>query len=145
MEEDKKTEIPSGTKWFMLATAIFFDVLSLVTLIPVVGWIIAWIVWFFAFSTFWLWFMMNGINIFGFRNPKRLIASVLASFVEVVPEIGFLPSWTILILWLTRAEKLVNKVVNQVPGASNVVKFVPNASKLIGNTKESVDDIEKAA
>lgn len=144
--EDGKKEIPPTTKWLMLAVAIFFDILSLSILIPVVGWIAGWIVWVFAFGTLWLWFMMNGVNIFGFRNPKKLIGSLLATIVEAVPEIGAFPSWTFLVLYLTRAEKIINKVVDQVPGGSNVIKFVPRSSKTSGGTVASENsDLEKAA
>lgn len=122
---NNEQKIGEGTKWFMLGVAILFDVLSAVTLIPVIGWILGGIVWAFAFGTFWLWFMMNGINIFGFSNPKRLFGSLLASIVELIPAVGVFPSWTVLVLWLTRVEEVVEKTVSKVPGASNVAKFVP--------------------
>lgn len=145
MEENNKSEISPGTKWAMLGVAIFFDVLSLVILIPVIGWVAGWIVWIFAFGTLWTWFMMNGVNIFGFRNPKKLFASILAAFIEVVPEIGAFPSWTFLVLWLTRAEKVINKVVDQVPGGKNVLQFAPKkySSRVIKDIADN--ETEKAA
>lgn len=142
--ETKEPKIGEGQKWFMLGVAIFYDVLSAVSLIPVIGWIAAWAVWIFAFGTFWLWFMMNGINIFGFRNPKRLFGSLLASFIELLPEIAVIPSWTLLVLWLTRVEKVVDKVIEKVPGGKNVLKFVPK--KYGGEAvRNVVDDEQKAA
>lgn len=145
MNESKDPKIGEGTKWLMLGVAFFYDVLSAVSLIPVIGWVAGWAVWIFAFGTFWLWFMMNGINIFGFKNPKRLFGSLLASFIELLPEIAVFPTWTILILWLTRVEKVVSKVVEKVPGASNVAKFIPK--KYGGSTIREVvnDDQQKAA
>lgn len=121
--KENKPQISESNKWLMLGTAIFFDVISLVSLIPAIGWILGFLVWLFAFMTFWLWFMMNGQNIISFSNPKKLISTVLGSIIEATP-FGFIPAWTFLILYLTRVEKMVDKVVKQVPGGSSVIGSV---------------------
>lgn len=128
MDDKKEPSVSNTTKWLMFWVAIFFDVLSLFSLIPFIGWIFEFLVGFYAFMTFWTWFMINGTNIIGFRNPKKMIASILSSFIELTP-LGFIPSWTILILYLTRVEKIINKTVSVVPGVSNVVKFIPKNPK----------------
>lgn len=121
--EDNKKEISSTTKWLMLGVAIFFDVVSLLSLIPVAGWILGFFVWLFAFMTFWTWFMMYDINIIGFKNPKKLVGTAIGSIIEMTP-LGFIPAWTFLMLYLTRVEKIINQVANQVPGGTQIIKTV---------------------
>ena len=119
---ENKPQISEATKWLMLGTAIFFDVVSLVSLIPFVGWVLGWLVWLFATMTFWLWFKMAGMN---FSKPKNVLGLAGGSVMEMIPYLNALPIWTATILYLTRIEKIVNKTVGQIPGgkiAQSVIK-----------------------
>ncbi len=120
----KEKPLSDTTIWMMRGAAILFDIFSLVTLIPGIGWGLGWIVWLVAYATFWLWFLLNGRNIFGLTNPMRLFGSLGAGIVEFAPEFGALPAWSILIWWLTSGEKMVAKVIDHVPGGENVAKVV---------------------
>lgn len=118
--DDKKTKITETQKWLMLGVAITFDTTTLVNLIPVVGQIGSFFVGLFATMTFWLWFLMNGMS---FSKPKNVLGLAGGSIIEMIPVLNVLPAWTATILYLTRVEKIVNKVITQVPMANNVVKF----------------------
>ncbi|OHA94045.1 MAG: hypothetical protein A3H52_00035 [Candidatus Zambryskibacteria bacterium RIFCSPLOWO2_02_FULL_39_26] len=126
---EKSKQIKGTTKWLMFSVAVFFDIISLLSLVPVVGWIFEFLVWLFAFMTFWLWFLLNGINIMSFRNPKKLAGTAIGSIIEASP-LGFVPAWTILILYLTRIEPAIEKVVSQVPGGETAL------GKVVGKTGE---------
>ena len=121
MEEENKPKISEATKWLMLGTAIFFDLISLVSLIPFIGWIAGWCVWVFAFGTFWLWFKINGLDFF---KPKNVGGFIVGSIIELIPYINILPGWTVTVLYLTRIEKIVNKVVSQVPGGEKIAETI---------------------
>lgn len=123
MEEGFK--LSTTQKWLMRITAIFFDILSLVGLIPVIGWILDWIIWLFANLTFYTWFKAQGMS---FTSPKKLFSFVGGSFVEFLPEISALPMWTITIFFLTGIDEVVKKVTDQVPGGEIIKKKI-NAPK----------------
>ena len=126
---EKSKQIKGTTKWLMFSVAIFFDIISLLSLVPVVGWIFGFLWGLFAFMTFCLWFYLNGVNIISFGNPRKLASSVLSGLIEVSP-FGFIPTWTILVLYLTRIEPALEKVVSHVPGGETAL------GKVVGKTGE---------
>ncbi len=113
-KEEKEKPIPSTTKWLMRGTAIFFDIISI---IPVVNWIVDVV----AYLTFGVWFMMHGRNIFSFGKPRRLFGTIITGIVEAIPGVSAIPTWSILIWWLTSGEEMVGKVASQIPGGAEIV------------------------
>jgi hypothetical protein len=115
--DNGESKINESQKWLMLGVAIFFDIISLINLIPIIGWVIGWFVWIFAFMTFFLWFKMNGMS---FSRPKNLFSFIGGSAIELIPILNILPAWTATILYLTRAQKIINETISQVPGGKAV-------------------------
>lgn len=117
MKENAESKISESQKWLMLGTAIFFDFISLINLLPIIGWVLGWIVWLCAFMTFWLWFMMCGVK---FSKPKNLFSFGGGSIIEFIPGLNVLPAWTATVFYITRVEGMINKATNAVPGGSVV-------------------------
>ena len=117
--EEQESKISESQKWLMFGTAIFFDVISLISLIPIIGWVLGWVVWAFAFMTFWLWFKINGLS---FSKPKNLLSFFGGSVIELIPILNILPGWTVMILYMTRVEKIIKKAEDIVPGTSQTVR-----------------------
>jgi uncharacterized membrane protein len=126
--KNKGKNIPDGTKWLMLATAILFDIISLLSLVPFVGWVLEIFIWLIAAMTFWIWFMMYDVNIYSLGNPKKFVANIATNIIELTP-FGFIPTWSILILYLTRAEKLIEKTVGQIPGGEKALSSIEKMAK----------------
>jgi len=139
MEEEPK--LKESQKWLMLGVAIAVDATSaLVNLIPIVGQIASFFVGLFFTMTFWLWFKMNGMN---FSKPKNILGLAGGSIIEMIPVLNALPAWTATVLYLTRVEKIIDKTVAQVPGASKISNVVSISQ---GKKPEnSGDDNRKAA
>jgi hypothetical protein len=131
----EEPELKDATRWLMRGTAILFDLASIVSLVPVVGWILQWIVAIFYNLTFWVWFKMHGIS---FSNPKNLTKYIMGSLVELIPEIGILPGYSISIFLLTSKSKAIKTLTKNQPTKGNEVKY-PHKNL------RGVDELNKAA
>ncbi len=123
----KETQIKFGTGFLMTLTALFFDTLQALTgWIPLVGNILAAIVSFFVFMTFWLWFHMYGINMI---TLKRLGSLGLGWLIETIPYINILPGWTVAVVFLiatTRVKDLAEKNPLLAKGINVATKNIKN-------------------
>ena len=92
----------------MLLVALIFDLLSLIPILNFVVWVFAWL-------TFWFWFKMKGISLI--TDKKRLLTVGGVSLIEIIPAISMLPSWIALVLiiyFINKAEKiLLNSTKNE--------------------------------
>ena len=109
-QEQEPQGLKSHTVVFMIAVAVFFDLLQFLLGFIYMGWLVG----IFAGLTFWLWFRQNGIKI-GFGNPKRVLGFAGTSLIEMIPIplLAGLPAWTAFVAVLA----LQNKFQSIVPGA----------------------------
>lgn len=117
---DRK-EISNITMVLMVATAVAYDIVQfLFNFIPFIGWIISWVIFIFAFMTFYVWFKIYGRN---FMTPKRAVAMGAGVIIEMIPILNSLPGWTIAVLFLIGIEK-AEKLASSLPGGAVVANTV---------------------
>jgi len=138
--DQSNSKIDNTTASLMVATAVFFDVLSIV---PVLNWFST----FFAFMTFGVWFMIKGV---GLISPKKIAAPIISVIIELIPAISAIPSITLMIIVTISVIKAEEKGLS--PGAiidSNVVNvarkkaggvnkpnvITPSIKSVVGNEK----------
>ena len=104
----KKKGLKSHTIVFMIAVALFYDVLQWLLTLLFMGWLAG----IFAGLTFYVWFKLHGIN---FMKPKRFIVFGGASLIEMFPilPLSALPAWTAAVTYLA----LNSKLQEVIPGA----------------------------
>ncbi|MBX4206527.1 hypothetical protein KW784_01950 [Candidatus Parcubacteria bacterium] len=112
MEEEKKEKgLSVTTVWFMIAVALFFDVLQGL-LIPVgIGFFVPIV----SYPTFWLWFKRYDISFF---SMKRAPVLGIGALIEVIPGLDLLPAFTFTVARIALASKLQDIV----PGA-DIIKL----------------------
>lgn len=87
--------------FLMLLVAGIFDLISLIPVLNFVVWVFAWL-------TFWFWFKMKGISLI--TDKKRLLTVGGVSLIEIIPAISILPSWialVVIIYSINKAEKIL--------------------------------------
>jgi hypothetical protein len=82
-----------GTKWFMLATALFYDGVQAILAFFVIGLLINRLITAFAWLHFYTWFKIRDIHVRG----REITSSGVAEF---IPIIGALPIWTGFVVWM---------------------------------------------
>lgn len=95
----KESKISNTTGALMVATA---GILDLISIIPVVGQALASVG---SFVIFLIWFLILGLPLV---TPKKLLTTLSAYVIEIIPAISALPAITvgvILMIVLTRAEE----------------------------------------
>lgn len=118
---DKESKISDTTAFLMIFTALFFDAFqALIGWIPAVGNILAGLIGFFAFMTFWLWFHMKGIKM---MTPKRFGSLGLGGTIEMIPFINILPAWTLVVVYLIGTTK-VTEIVGKNPALTKVAGMI---------------------
>lgn len=111
------TEISKITMWAMIGVALFFDAIQALTsyiyFIPFVGFFLEWVissgVSLFAFLTFSLWFYIAGLKF----NTKIASTTAGAFFIELIPILNILPTWTLsvaLVFILTKTKEIVGSI-----------------------------------
>lgn len=116
-----KNQLNDTTIFLMLFTSLFFDGFqALIGWIPYIGNVIAGLIGFFAFMTFWLWLHMKGIKM---MTPKRFGTLGLGGVIEMIPFVNILPAWTMVIAYIigtTKIKEIVgeNSIISK--GASMV-------------------------
>ncbi|TAL48821.1 hypothetical protein EPN83_03460 [Patescibacteria group bacterium] len=99
----ERKEISNGTMWLMVSVALLYDVVGGgIQLLPIVGQMVYWIIWIFAFLTFYLWFKIYGRS---FLSPKRTLAMGAGAIIEIIPVLSILPGWTVAVIFLIGIEK----------------------------------------
>lgn len=105
----------------MFFTSLFFDAFqALVGWIPYIGNVIAGLISFFAFMTFWLWFHMKGVKM---MTPKRFGSLGLGAVIETIPFINLIPAWTMVVAYLIGTTK-IKEVVGDNPVLSKGVNMI---------------------
>jgi hypothetical protein len=103
--------LKNHTVILMIVTAIFFDVLQWFFTFIFLGWLVG----FFAFLTFFMWFMSHGIS---FMKPKRFLVFSGTTLAEIIPFLSIIPAWTAAVSYLALSSKLQEVI----PG-SGVIKL----------------------
>ncbi len=110
----EKSQLNEATIFLMIFTSLFFDAFqALVGWIPFVGNVLAGLIGFFAFMTFWLWFHMKGIKM---MTPKRFGSLGLGGVIEMIPYVNILPAWTMVVVYLIGTTK-----VKEVMGSNSIL------------------------
>ncbi len=86
----------------LMIVALVFDILSL---IPVVNWI----VWILNWIIFPLWFKLQGVS---YIKGKRLALAGLSSIIEIIPILSILPGYTVSMIFMIRNVRHEDKVFN---------------------------------
>lgn len=95
--EPPKERISQSTAQLMVVTALWFDFFQgVIGAVPLIGWIIAPIISFFIWFTFWFWLKLHGVTIAD--SIKRLALMFVAFLLELTPLLNILPIWTATIL-----------------------------------------------
>jgi hypothetical protein len=99
----------------MIATALFFDVCKLLLqLIPVAGQVLAIVVGWFAFGTFWLWFTILGAK----YSKGTMMLGFISDFIPFADVLS--ETATILALYI---QSKGEKVVSSVPGGKAALQM----------------------
>src|SRR3989344_4663562 len=138
----KKKGLKSHTIVFMIAVALFYDVLQWLLTLLFMGWLAG----IFAGLTFYVWFKLHGIN---FMKPKRFIVFGGASLIEMFPilPLSALPAWTAAVTYLA----LNSKLQEVIPGASLTklglagTALNQNRSMAISGNKQTPIDVSRGA
>lgn len=97
--EDKPKKIGIAMIGLLVYVAICADLVQFgVTFIPVVGEILAPIISIASGFIFFIWFRIMGIKIGLVKDPKKVAGMVISAAAEVIPVLGALPGWTIMVL-----------------------------------------------
>lgn len=95
----------------MIIVAIFIDiVLALLNLIPVLGWVLIWIINVPVWLMFFIWFRIKGIH---FRSAKRVLTMSGGFLLEMIPILNVLPAWTLMVVLIVgsvKAQDLATKM-----------------------------------
>ncbi len=83
--DDKDSKIKNPRAVLMLITALTFDVLALLGLIPFVGWILGPAIYVLSLFIFWLWFKLASSNFFSGRATASKIGTAI---LEAIPEVS---------------------------------------------------------
>lgn len=101
-EQKKKPRVGIITAWLMITAALVCDILQVAlasfAAISTLGAIFipfSWALSFSAFVSFWLWFMLLGVNYLDRNASARVLTMVLAFAVEWVPVLNLIPAITL--------------------------------------------------
>ncbi|HEY4483530.1 MAG TPA: hypothetical protein VI953_05150 [Candidatus Paceibacterota bacterium] len=91
--EGSGSKIGNGTAFLMCAIALTVDVLALLALIPLVGWILGPLIYILGLGIFGLWFKTVGANFF---SARATVSKGISAVLEIIPEISaIIPGTTI--------------------------------------------------
>jgi hypothetical protein len=115
MEEPKElTNVMAGA---MIMFALFIDAIqALLTLLPIIGWILAPVAGVAGLIIFYFWLKNYGIKFSSPRQAKRLVVGFI---VEMIPLLNALPTWTLAITLIVMKEKAKNlspESINKIEG-----------------------------
>lgn len=87
------SKISNGSAAIIVTVAFIFDLLALLALIPLVGWIIGPCIYILGLFVFWLWFKLKGVNYF---SSRATASKVVTAVLEAIPELSaIIPGVTI--------------------------------------------------
>lgn len=117
--------------FLMVLVALIYDgIQALIDLLSVgtVGWLINPLINFWSFLTFFFWFKLKGVS---FIRPSKLATMITPTFLECLPLVNSLPTWTcgvIIMLAIVYAEDIVGSIS---PAAAQALgKILNTNSKL---------------
>ena len=91
-----KERIDSETGRLMVITALGFDFFQgIIGMLPFVGFILAPLISFLIWLTFWIWLKLHGVSLGD--NIKRMAIMFGGFLLELVPILNILPVWTLTI------------------------------------------------
>lgn len=108
------SKINKSTAVMMVCVSIFIDLIQfLLNFIPIIGWIVIWIINLIVWLTFYIWFRARGVNFSGSKKANNL---AVAFVLELIPILDALPAWTfavVSIIGTTWAEERGVKTTSQ--------------------------------
>ena len=120
---EKRNRVQSSDYVLMVSVAMFFDGLQIIlSLIPWVGWILSSVlVTPFAWLTFYIWTSIKGWGISD--SIKQFIVQWALPFVEVVPLLNTIPTWTLRVILQLSFLKAEDTVYNASGGKADFEKL----------------------
>src|SRR3989344_1032978 len=115
--EGAGSKIGNGTAGLMFGVALLLDILALLALIPLVGWILGPLIYVLGLGVFGLWFKMVGANFF---TARATVSKAITAVLEVIPEISaFIPGATVNVvvaIAMVRMEEFAGKEAGKEKG-----------------------------
>ncbi len=91
------------TKWLMLGTALFIDLLELLLTALAVGTVANWATWLASWIIFPVWFIINGAPYT--QNKKMAQGAVVGMIVGLIPIVNALPELTTVVFLNIKATR----------------------------------------
>ncbi len=143
--EENKSKI-SNMEWGLVIAALFtVDAIQIV-----IEWLLIWVAGVSVVINFCIDLFVGMSLAFylqwrgeSMANPKRLFGLIGTMGLEMIPGVDELPLWGLDGIYNMIISKS-DKIVKNIPGASNVVKFIPKGSGTRNIVSES-EDLDKAA
>ncbi|MBX4210776.1 hypothetical protein KW783_02265 [Candidatus Parcubacteria bacterium] len=124
-QSNESGHVTTAAGWTMLAVALAIDGLQfLLSFIPVVGWIIDIVVYFFAWILFYVWFKMYGVN---FSSTRRILSLNGGFILDLIPFLDLF-AWVGAVGIIVYSAK-IKKIVNTIPGGTTAVNTVSSVNK----------------
>jgi hypothetical protein len=120
---ESETSLTRATMVFMVYVALIIDLVQAILLYLIAGIIVDTFIGIFAGFTFWLWFKMHDVS---FVTPKQIAAMGGGFFVELIPALNALPTWTFAVVYVIMTHKAL-EVADKAPGG-RVVRIATQAN-----------------
>ena len=119
---EKRNRVKPHDYGLMIGVALFFDALqALFSLIPFLGWGLSVLIAVFAWLTFYVWTSIKG---WGLSDTiKQFIIQYLIPFVELIPILNVLPTWTLRVVLQLSFLKAEDVVYNTSKGKVDIEKI----------------------
>ncbi len=126
---EKRNRVTFATSFLMIGTSILYDGIQIIlALIPIVGWILSFLVGVFAWLTFYLWTKIKGLDIS--NGTKKIIIKWVTPGIELVPILNALPTWTLRTFLLLSTIKAEDTLYNASRGKLNIEKLTTLKKKV---------------
>ena len=140
---DKKESKISNVEWGLVIGVLFLiDLIQIgLDLLAQVGVILNRFIDIFVGLSLGFYLQLRGQSL---ADPKRLIGLIGTFFAEEIPDLDALPFWGLDGIYNMSLSKS-DKIIGQIPGASNVVKMTPKNNAQTGQNNTNDTNLENAA
>lgn len=119
---EKRNRVKKSDVMLMVGVALLFDgIQALFLLIPLLGWILSSLLSIFAWLTFYLWSSIKGWGLSD--SAKQFLVQWAIPFVEVIPVLNALPTWTLKVVLQISFLKAEDAIYNASGGRADLEKL----------------------
>lgn len=120
---ESETSLTRPTIVLMVCVALIFDGAQALLLYLAIGIVADTFIGIIAGFTFWLWFKMHDVS---FVTPKQIAAMGGGFFVELIPALNALPTWTFAVVYVIMTHKAL-EAADKAPGG-RIVRIATQAT-----------------